>query len=115
MNQITKSDLRIMRRRYTRAMIAAGVLNDGDRLHFQEGSYTYGYAYRVHRIPAGKSGHWNPPIGDAFLGMTKREAFETMATIARSVEDTIQVSPHCSAPTPPTWETLEEQVNAVIA
>jgi hypothetical protein len=34
------------------------------------------------------SGHYNPPVGDDFLGMTKTEAYETLTARTRAIYDT---------------------------
>ena len=68
---------------------------EGFVLGLAEGSKTYGNAYRLfmtgERAEDGSypngSGHWGPPIGPDFLGMTKTEAFNTLVTINRTIMD----------------------------
>jgi DNA-nicking Smr family endonuclease len=49
-------------------------------LVFQEGSKTYGRAYRVHFTGGSKygSGHWEPRGFSDYLGMTKAEAEQSL-------------------------------------
>jgi hypothetical protein len=97
---ITAADLRNMFARYCRALEAAG-MNPPEGFHvgLDEGSKLYGRAFRLYvtgdrvdnptdgnHYPNG-SGHARPPAGPDYLGMTKREAYDTLATIAHTLED----------------------------
>lgn len=93
-DRITNRDLSIMLERYKRALDTLGItLADGERLRMQEGSKTYGIAFRLYTtgVPGvhgeGGTGHGRPPVGDDFLGMTKREAYDTLAERCRTMED----------------------------
>jgi len=56
-----------------------------DRLHVRVGSKTYGIAFRLERHTV-EGAYGNPPHGiPDFLGMTRREAFDTLHTINRSL------------------------------
>lgn len=71
---------------YVRACKERGLTPPGFHLILESGSPTYGRAWRVYRtgLPvkdeAGRytypngSGCYNPPVGDSFLGTSKREA-----------------------------------------
>lgn len=89
MERITNEDLRIMLERYQRALDSLGIeLGEGERIGLDHGSKTYGRAFRLFLTGVdGGTGHHNPPVGDDFLGMTKREAFETLAERCRTMED----------------------------
>jgi hypothetical protein len=91
MGPITTEDLRNMYRRYIRALLSVGALDEGDRMCLSIGSQTYGRAFRTHRIEAGSTGHGRPPIGPDYLGWTKKEAFDTLAAIASATEDTHRI------------------------
>lgn len=86
---ITNADLDGMLRRYQAALDALGIqLREGEHIGLDHGSKMYGRAFRLFATGyEGSTGHGRPPVGDDFLGMTKREAFETLATTCRAMED----------------------------
>lgn len=89
MERITNEDLANMLARYVRALDKLGIsLGEGERIGLDHGSKTYGVAFRLFTTGGALgTGHHRPPVGDDFLGMTKREAWETLATLARAMED----------------------------
>lgn len=88
-DHITNADLDAMLARYSRALDSVGIqLREGERLILSTGSKTYGIAFRLNVTGfEGTTGHGRPPVGDDYLGMTKREAYETLATTCRAMED----------------------------
>lgn len=80
---VSTSELQHAIRRLTLAMDAAGI--DTSRLHVETGSKTYGRAYRLYeRDP--KTGGLSSIIGaGGFLGMTKREAVQSLDMLAQGV------------------------------
>lgn len=110
----TIDDVRLAFKRFDCACHKWGLIPGGCHLVLSEGSKTYGNAYRVNltgdRVeeavpdPNGKpthypngSGHWNPPIGADFLGMTKAEAYNELHSRARVLEDLARLRPECVA------------------
>jgi hypothetical protein len=92
---ITNRDLDAVLARYIRACDRLGLIPEGMRVGLDYGSKTAGVAFRVYltgvraedgSYPQG-SYHRNPPAGDDFLGMTKREAHTVLADRARALED----------------------------
>ena len=79
MERITKADLQNALHGHIQALEACGITYDGV-LVLTHGSKTYGIAYRLNRIPMGETGHWRPPVGPDFLGMTAREAYDNLTT-----------------------------------
>lgn len=78
-DRITRADLAAALKSHKLALEACGVKYDGQFV-LEEGSKTYGRAYRLYRVPEGQSGHYNPPVGGDYLGMTAREAYENLTT-----------------------------------
>lgn len=98
-DRITDNDLDIMLARYARALDGLRItLNDGERIGLDHGSKTYGRAFRLfvtgeYREDGTRcTGHSRPPVGDDYLGMTKREAFDTLADRCRVMEDVAYVT-----------------------
>ena len=114
MQQITIEDVRRAFKAHVECLEACGIVYDG-RLVLSEGSKYYGNAYQINLTDkmdrcqarpwndptnhggcaacggsgmARCSGHYRPPVGDDFLGMTKREAFETLTARTRAIYDT---------------------------
>lgn len=56
-------------------------------LHLQIGSKTYGNAYRLMFVSHGGGLSPAPGTGDGYLGMTARDAYETLWTIIRTMRD----------------------------
>ena len=98
MQPVTIADVRNMFARYQRANDAAELIPEGFHLVLTEGSKYYGNAYRVnltgdivkdangHNTWPNGSGHDRPPVGDDYLGMTKRDAFNTLADASTIIE-----------------------------
>lgn len=81
-DRITRDDLARMLDGLRRAAIDVGI-GEAARWHLEVGSKTYGRAYRLwlkHTDYPAHSGHYAPVVRD-FLGMTAREAFDTMSTL----------------------------------
>jgi hypothetical protein len=95
-DRITMDDLRRALEQHAAALAAAGITYDG-RLGIDEGSKTYGRAFRLYRtgylMPdrdgtmTPTSGHGNPPVGSDYLGMTKREAYDELTGRTRVLWD----------------------------
>lgn len=88
--RITKADLTRALDRVRTAYAAHGITarwNGDSELTMQTGSQLYGNAYRL---------YWRDPVGggvssatygpDGFLGMTARDAYNTLQTIARTLD-----------------------------
>lgn len=90
MERITRGDLESALLHHVDALERYGVNYDG-RLVLDHGSKTYGRAYRLNRIPTGETGHWQPPIGSDYLGMTAREAYDNLTTRTRAIHDMAQL------------------------
>ncbi len=87
MERITRKDLDQALAAHVTALESVGIKYDG-RLVLSIGSKYYGNAYRLNRIPEGETGHWNPPVGGDFLGMTAREAYDRLTERTRTIYDT---------------------------
>jgi hypothetical protein len=82
---ITRRDLEGMLERLSRAMQTAGL--DTSHLYLETGSRTYGRAYRLYqRDPQTGGLHPVPGMISDFLGMTKREAYDSLHMLAQGVE-----------------------------
>lgn len=90
MDRITRKNLEGTFASYVDTLRRYGLHPDG-KLVLSIGSKTYGRAYRINLVPPGESGHYRPGIGDDFLGMTTREAWETLADRRRIVADVVQI------------------------
>jgi hypothetical protein len=64
------------------------LMNDTDRMVLDEGSKTYGRAYRIYRCRKDSGAYSDSPLhlGDGYLGMTKREAYLSLVAILRTLE-----------------------------
>lgn len=89
--RITRSDLRRAFEYHELALRRHGLLPDDHRLGLQIGSATYGNAYRLYVLHPGESGHYGPPIGSDYLGMTAREAHHELASRTRAIGDVFYV------------------------
>lgn len=79
-NRITVVDVRTAFAAYAKTLTGLGV--DVSKLELQEGSQTYGRAFRV--VVDGRDA---PGTGDrGFIGWTAREAYDTLWTILRTLE-----------------------------
>jgi hypothetical protein len=92
MSTVTMSDLRRALEAHIECLARCGITYNG-RLGLDEGSKLYGRAFRLYRtgyMIDGRptTGHGRPPVGDDFLGMTKREAYETLTARTRAIYDT---------------------------
>lgn len=88
--RITIKDVRPALERYAEACKEAGLIPEGMHVILQEGSQTYGRAWRVYltgimvpdengqpTFPKG-SGYSRPPVGDDYLGWTAAEALAAL-------------------------------------
>ena len=82
--QITKQDLNAAFERYDRALRALGF---NHLLTLQEGSKTHGRAYRLFRTFRGQNQYEALGTVNGYLGMTKREAWDMLHSLARTMED----------------------------
>lgn len=86
MNRTTSADINRAFEAYVRACQDRGLVRPGSHLILESGSPTYGRPWRVYltglpvkdetgryTYPNG-SGYHNPPVGDSYLGTSKREA-----------------------------------------
>lgn len=82
MQRITDSDLDAVLGRYVRACERLEMVpHNGFTLH--RGSKTYGNAYRLFTT----EGNWPAPgTSNGYLGMTKREAHQSLMTMALTLE-----------------------------
>jgi hypothetical protein len=82
----TNADLRFAIVRLTRAMVSADL--DTSRLHLEEGSKTYGRAFRLYLRDPETGGLGTVPgmSSSGFLGMTKGEAVRSIDMLAQGVE-----------------------------
>lgn len=80
MESITIADLQRLVESYAKRLGSEGILTP---LHLNIGSKLYGRAYRLYFADGASA------IGtsDGYLGMTKREAFETLSTIIHTIDD----------------------------
>lgn len=76
--------------RYSEALRELGMLADDERLILNEGSRTYGRAWRINLVRPGSGAEFSPPAGSDFLGWTKAEAWQTLADRAAVLADVIQ-------------------------
>ena len=90
MERITNTDLEMQLNRYIGLLDMLGMRDDTVTYGIEHGSKLYGRAFRLY-VTGGEhgSGHGQPPVGSDYLGMTKREAFDTLATINRTMSDII--------------------------
>ncbi len=112
-DRITQADLDRALASHVETLDRVGITYDG-RLGIDVGSKTYGRAYRLYLTGkldvcqarpwsdkehdgctacngtrlARCSGHYRPPVGSDYLGMTKREAYETLTTRTRTIAET---------------------------
>ena len=77
----TLADVNAALGHYSRALDSFGIARPG--LELQTGSKANGRAYRLY-IEGGKAA---PGTQNGFLGWTKTEAFDTLLTMARTIED----------------------------
>ena len=112
MDRITRKDLDQALERHVAALAHVGIVYDG-RLVLSIGSKTYGNAYRLNLTgvmdrcqgrprtvthdgchecggtrESRSSAHYRPPVGDDYLGMTAREAYDTLTARTRTIYDT---------------------------
>lgn len=67
-----------------------GILGDGERVVMEEGSPTYGRAFRLHLTKPGESGYFNSPFV-GYLGATKAEADLSLQCIASTLQAVINL------------------------
>ena len=87
-DRITRKDLDNAHRAHVETLTRHDLIDpDAGRLVLNIGSKTYGNAYRLAWIPTGETGHYNPPIGGDFLGMTARDAYDRLTERTRTIQD----------------------------
>ena len=88
---ITKADLRGMLERVARAMQSADL--DVSHLHLEQGSKTYGRAYRLYLRDPQTGGLSNVPgvWNDGYLGTTRSEAAQSLDMLAAGIRMTQNV------------------------
>lgn len=86
--KISKGDVQGMFRRLCRAAEQAGVPpEEWSWWIMEEGSATYGRAWRLHLGKPGSSGQFSPMNGaDSYLGGNRREAYLSLYGMARAFE-----------------------------
>lgn len=84
---VTLSDVREAFARFVAAADRAGFPNT-DRWRMQTGSKMYGHAYRVFEVDPSHGGHHDLPMMSSagYVGMTRREAYETLNTMSRTMD-----------------------------
>lgn len=89
MRRITAEDMKMSFERYRRALESLDITKPDHRLEYQTGSRANGVSYKVVWTHVTSGGHSNAPGTDfgGYLGFTRREAFETLNTISRTIED----------------------------
>jgi hypothetical protein len=97
-DRITSADLKQALQNHVDTLARCGITYEG-RLGIDEGSKTYGRAFRLYltgyMVPDDNggvrptTGHGRPPVGDDFLGMTRAEAYETLQARTRAIADTV--------------------------
>lgn len=90
----TRRDVEAVFASYVDACDTYGLVTPGRRLVLSIGSKTYGNAYRVNEVWQDRergTGHYAPAIGSDYLGMTAREAHETLCERIRLVHDIVRV------------------------
>lgn len=91
--RITAKDVHRAVEAHAACLARCGIAYAG-RLVLSEGSKLYGRAWRLNLTdtprPDGScsSGHSRPPIGDDYLGMTAREAYDALTERTRTIYDT---------------------------
>lgn len=90
MNRITNKDLDAAFERYTRALNSLGITKFEHTISLIHGSKANDDTYRLvwrHNETGGYWGAIGVESNDGFIGWTKREAFNTMHLLARTLED----------------------------
>lgn len=86
--RVTLDRLRSLVKMIEQELKWAGAIGWGDRMHLDEGSKTYGRAFRLNRIREGETGHTDSPLylGMGYLGSTRREAWLSLIGLLRGLE-----------------------------
>lgn len=85
-DRFTRQDVEALASQVWPLMVSHGIVPADATMHLQAGSPTYGRAWRLHYSPAGETGHYSPSVTSCgYLGWTAREAWETLATIRRTL------------------------------
>lgn len=87
-DRITRSDLERALVCHTHALESIGALGAEETIHLSIGSATNGNSYGLYVRRPDSSGHFNPPVGGAFLGMTARDAYTRLTERTRAIHDT---------------------------
>ena len=89
-DRITRDDLAHALASHAACLSRCGLLDpDAGRLALDEGSRTYGRAYRLAWVPTGETGHHRPPVGGDYLGMTAREAYDELTGRTSLIYDVV--------------------------
>lgn len=78
---VTRNDIDIILARYIRALASNGIEMS---IRIDAGSKANGIAWRIFRADTGYSA---PGTSNGYLGMTKREAWDTLHSLATMAED----------------------------
>lgn len=102
--RITNEDLARALTAHDGALRSNGLMPESAKLGLDHGSKTYGRAFRLFVTYTddrpGWSGHHRPPVGDDFLGMTKRDAYEALTARTRHISDVFHVLQQADKPKP---------------
>lgn len=87
--RVTTHQLEQLVKMISEEMRWAGLLPESTKVVFEQGTKTYGRAYRIYTVNYDKGGgYMDSPLhlGDGYLGMTKREAWIALRAILRTFE-----------------------------
>lgn len=89
MERVTKEMMNGVLARYVRACESLGIKPPKDHhIAYIEGSKTYGNSYKLVYVHDKSGGHHAAPgTTGGYLGMTKREALDSLLTICLTMED----------------------------
>ena len=86
--RITRADLDRALEGHRECLAKHGIKYHG-AIHLEHGSKVNGRAYRIAVVDPDHGGHNRPPIGDDYLGMTAREAYDRLCERTRAIYDTM--------------------------
>lgn len=79
MDRISVKDVEGVFKVYVDVFDSYGLVRDGFRLVLEQGSATYGRAWRVYETAIGGGGGLSRPlVGSDYLGMTARQAYDCL-------------------------------------
>lgn len=91
MSTITIADVRYAFERLCKVYDYHDLLNPGEFLTLEEGSKTYGRAYRVYLRRPDRDGFCEPRLHHNYLGMAKAEAYQTLHSLAIAIDTTATI------------------------